>query len=299
MLRLQQSRHDEADVYYQMRHGRLKLRALVTSLALYAATCLFFFMESWWGAPPPTVVVRSDAAPVLFMSSGRKGGAGAVGRVKGPQASEQRRSVPAQPKAQKKPPMHEQKKEQKLPPKSVKGVVSNRKKLPLPAPKKDSSTVTRALEKKVEKRAEQPRRQQEPVASKACEPLAVEVPRRVAEPVPEVPVVAEEQQSPDDLNDPIIIGGGAGEGDGGVDRATKACIALNRAITRVWRPPNVRTHHHVRLMVHVDGAGAVRDAEIVQKSGVVVYDIAARAAVLRAEVPREFWGKTIAIVFGS
>lgn len=96
------------------------------------------------------------------------------------------------------------------------------------------------------------------------------------------------------------FGDGTGEGSGqGYEAALKSHMALGRAITRVWRPPQVKITAPVRVVAQVDAAGKVTDAQLESKSGIVAYDIAARAAVLRAEFPKEFWGKPVALVFGA
>jgi hypothetical protein len=47
------------------------------------------------------------------------------------------------------------------------------------------------------------------------------------------------------------------------------------------------------------GNGSAEDIKIVEGSGVLAYDMAVRASLLRTEYPRAFWGKTIAVVFGK
>lgn len=88
--------------------------------------------------------------------------------------------------------------------------------------------------------------------------------------------------------------------DGSAGELSRDGVALMNAIGRVWRPPR-GVHHSLRARVKVvvRRDGSVDDVVIEQKSGVLAYDMAARAALWRAEYPSAFWGKSVVVVFGG
>lgn len=76
--------------------------------------------------------------------------------------------------------------------------------------------------------------------------------------------------------------------------------ALLYAIERVWRPPaGVRAQLTAQIRVSLRSDGAVLDAVIEKQSGVVAFDMAARAALWRVSYPNGLWGKTLVIIFGG
>lgn len=90
------------------------------------------------------------------------------------------------------------------------------------------------------------------------------------------------------------------DAEGSEEGLSRDGVALMRSIGRSWRPPRgLKADLSARLMVRLNGDGKVEDVIIDQKSGVLAYDMAARASLWRAEYPAVFWGKTVAIVFGS
>lgn len=96
---------------------------------------------------------------------------------------------------------------------------------------------------------------------------------------------------------PIPVVSGSGVDGVGFDRDT---IALVAAIRRVWRlPRGLKTDLRAHVLLKVGGKGSVEEVKIVRSSGVVAYDLAARAALHRAVYPQAFWGKSILIEFGK
>lgn len=87
--------------------------------------------------------------------------------------------------------------------------------------------------------------------------------------------------------------------DADYDPALKAQYTLSRAVARVWKQPAVVQKMSVRILVTVNRQGKAEQVVIEEASGIPVYDIAARAAVLRTEFPREFYGKKVALIFGK
>ena len=297
MLRLQQNMHDPFDTFYATERWALKFRAFLVALAAYVVLCLFLFAKSWLPGTMPTVMVRNNAAPVLFLSNNSKKGRGVSGDRKhgasnAALASTKKKGAKVEPKktkppVQKKIKAPQQKPKQKVEEKkTVKGGDAARKKIAPPAPPKK-------LEKKSDVKKEE--KKIEPLPDKSIEKKE-ELP--VIEKIEEKEVEVVEEKVIEEPQD-VFVGQEIVGDESSYDATTKAHMALSRAVARTWRPPRVQVKKQVRVIAEVDGAGSVLDAVLEQKSDVVVYDIAARAAVLRAEFPREFWGKKVAIVFGN
>jgi colicin import membrane protein len=95
-------------------------------------------------------------------------------------------------------------------------------------------------------------------------------------------------------------GDGEGFGDGSEGGMSRDGVALINSIGRTWRPPRgLSPMLSARAEVTLAGNGSAEDIKIVEGSGVLAYDMAVRASLLRTEYPRAFWGKTIAVVFGK
>ncbi len=81
------------------------------------------------------------------------------------------------------------------------------------------------------------------------------------------------------------------------DRDVEAFVG---AIRRVWRlPRGLSSSLHAQVLLVLSAGGSVESASIMQSSGVVAYDLAARAALHRAVYPAVFWGKRIMVEFGK
>jgi outer membrane biosynthesis protein TonB len=73
---------------------------------------------------------------------------------------------------------------------------------------------------------------------------------------------------------------------------------IHAAVMRVWRPPRgIRVIKPVSLRVVLDAHGIVMSVEIVESSGVVAFDVAARRASKCASYPRTAWNGTTIIKF--
>ena len=300
MLRLQQNMHDPFDTFYATERWALKFRAFLVALAAYVVLCLFLFAKSWLPGTMPTVMVRSGAAPVLFLSNNSKKGRGLStvrkhGTSRSAPSPTKKQVTKAEPKKTKQPVQKKIKAPQQKPKqkveekKTVKGGDATRKKIAQPAP----PAPPKKLEKKNDVKKEE--KKIEPLPEKSIEKKE-ELP--VIEKIEEKEVEVVEENSIESPQD-VFVGQEVAGDESSYDATTKAHMALSRAVARTWRPPRVQVKKQVRVIAEVDGAGSVLDAVLEQKSDVVVYDIAARAAVLRAEFPREFWGKKVAIVFGN
>lgn len=143
-----------------------------------------------------------------------------------------------------------------------------------------------------------------PVEPKKVEPLVEtpvekQGPSQVAKPVEEPSEVSVAAQTT--VEDAILSldaqGGALSFGKGVVDRDIEAFVA---AIRRVWRlPRGLRSDLKAHVLLELGTQGAVVKVSVVRSSGVVAYDLAARAALHRAQYPAVFWGKKIIIEFGK
>ncbi|HBL98607.1 TPA: hypothetical protein DDZ86_03120 [Candidatus Dependentiae bacterium] len=104
-----------------------------------------------------------------------------------------------------------------------------------------------------------------------------------------VPEVAEEFGVNEEYGDE----GGADEG------YSREGAALIRSIGRAWKPPRgLSPALSARLVVSLGAKGTVEKIVIEKKSGVLAFDMAAKASLWRTEYPQAFWGKNIAVFFG-
>jgi hypothetical protein len=70
------------------------------------------------------------------------------------------------------------------------------------------------------------------------------------------------------------------------------------AVMRVWQPPRgIRVVKPAVLHVSVDSHGIVVNSEIIESSGVVAFDVAARRASTGVSYPRAVWSSMIVIKF--
>lgn len=75
---------------------------------------------------------------------------------------------------------------------------------------------------------------------------------------------------------------------------------IKQAVFAHWKPPqgfNLRQACHIEVEISTDGTRNV--AQVIQSSGILAYDMAARLAVMHASFPREKWGKKLVLVFNS
>lgn len=77
-------------------------------------------------------------------------------------------------------------------------------------------------------------------------------------------------------------------------------VALTNSINRTWRPPRgLDVSLTARCRVILRQNGAVEDVQIEQKSGVLAFDMSARATLWRLQYPETYWGKALVIIFGG
>ncbi|HAU30486.1 MAG: hypothetical protein UV79_C0004G0029 [candidate division TM6 bacterium GW2011_GWF2_43_17] len=77
-------------------------------------------------------------------------------------------------------------------------------------------------------------------------------------------------------------------------------MAFIAAIRHVWRlPRGLQTDLKAQVLLVLNAQGVVQDIAVIRSSGVLAYDLSARAALHRAVFPGVFWGKKICIEFGK
>ena len=251
----------------------LQCKALAGALFLYALIVFLLIVPSRRGSVT-TVIIDPHAAakPVLFLSN--KKGSGK--RAPGTAAKKNSESVQKKAELKKAKEVKKQKAQKKEP----------------PAQAKKEKFQKAKVEKKIEKSAE--KKIIEPV-KKIVEPEPVQEKKQVIE----KETVKTQEPAPQEITplEEVTVGdeGNAEQ----LGRIEKAHYALSRAVARVWNQPRVTVKKPVKIIVSVNAQGKAEELVVEEQSGVPAYDIAARAAVLRTDFPQEFFGKQIALVFGS
>lgn len=75
--------------------------------------------------------------------------------------------------------------------------------------------------------------------------------------------------------------------------------ALYEAIAATWRPPKGLADGSCAAQVSFDRYGHIKHVEVMKTSGMVVFDMAVRAALWRAQYPRWVANQTITVMFGD
>ena len=177
----------------------------------------------------------------------------------------------------------EPKKEPKKPKEVKKKVEPPKKVTPQPPPKKKLEPKKEPKKKEEPKKPEKATEQPEVLPEAQKEQIKKEEPHSELQ-APEVPAEQEVTE--------LYV-------DEGYDQGSRAHIALSRAVARTWKPPHGLVDNlSSQLIVQITQEGTVANVKIEKKSGVLAYDLSARAALWRVEYPQEFWGKSISILFG-
>lgn len=146
-------------------------------------------------------------------------------------------------------------------------------KLPVQAPNHPRPTFTKIDLGAKKKRRDQapPHVPTAPAPEKVPEPLQIAVDEAVQEPlVMSVHEYAQQQQ----------------------------IAEIVEAVKRWWQPPlGVRPDALCIIMVTIAPTGACKEARVQRSSGVPVYDIAAKSAVLKSNFPKHIWGKQCVFQF--
>jgi hypothetical protein len=74
--------------------------------------------------------------------------------------------------------------------------------------------------------------------------------------------------------------------------------ALRKELAKHWTPPHgIPDTCSCEITTYVDTNGVITDSVISQSSGILMYDVSARAAILAMELPRWTWGSSFTITF--
>ncbi len=74
--------------------------------------------------------------------------------------------------------------------------------------------------------------------------------------------------------------------------------ALRKELSRHWTPPHgISDTSMCEITTYVGNNGVVTDSVITQSSGILMYDVSARAAILAMDLPRWTWGTSFTITF--
>jgi outer membrane biosynthesis protein TonB len=173
------------------------------------------------------------------------------------------------------------------------------------APKKTQPKAKPAAKKKpVQKKVESKKDTKKPTPKKeSAKPKPVEAPKKEPEkkiekpePVPIQPQATQEVAQahnvptlPDGSSGPIIIARSAQEA-----AALTTHLAIQEELLRVWHPPvGVDEHAACTIRVIISTEGTIKSLEVTQPSGILLFDISARAAIQQAVWPRAVWGSAL------
>lgn len=247
-------------------------KAFYTALGVHGVFLGFLFISLRHG-PAAIIIPRDlpDDIPVFYSPTlksgvqipakiGLPGGKGTVGKGKG-----------------KKRVMRVQKH-------SAKPIVKPATTKPVPT-KSVAQAVTKNKKQKMVSVPSEPQKKKQGISPKKIE--------KKEEPVlPEVTEEASEDESEMSQGSPIIVGRDS------VAQFERE-MAIQRAVSERWSVPKGLSPKLVCLVsIILDAHGAVQKWEIVQKSGVLAFDLAARTAALSTVYPEHVWGTTITLQFG-
>lgn len=179
------------------------------------------------------------------------------------------------------------KKQQKTAPKKT--VAKPKKQQPKPAkPKKIMPKKQHNVETKKESKKTEVSKSKE-ISEKKDTTQKVETPVTQAPHQESAPVVPEGIIIPDGIEGPIMIARSAADAAGLVIQRE-----IQEALLAVWRPPvGVEEGVSCTIRVQLQSDGIVQSLEIVRQSGMMLFDVSARAALQKTVWPRAVWGTTL------
>lgn len=152
--------------------------------------------------------------------------------------------------------------------------------------KKKNTVVKKQQEKtgKIKKTAPLPIPVVEEPKKTEPQPVGVPVEQNSVEPVPQNDIAT--------IDGPIVIARSAQEA-----AALTIQLQLQEELLRVWHPPvGIDDAVSCQVRVLLDATGIVQQIEMIKPSGMLLFDVSARAAVQQAVWPRGVWGTTLELV---
>jgi outer membrane biosynthesis protein TonB len=134
-----------------------------------------------------------------------------------------------------------------------------------------------------------------PTKKEAIKPKPKESDKKVIEQVKPQPTPTEATKLPVGNEVPLKIDGPIMIARSASDAAALAVqLEIQEELLRVWRPPvGIDEGVSCTITVTLDDTGAAQTVEIVKPSGILLFDVSARAAIQQAVWPRAFWGATL------
>jgi len=195
-----------------------------------------------------------------------------------------------------------------------------KKEEPKVAPQKQQPVIAKKEESKI-----MPEKQQQHVAAKKVDEKKSDAPQKIVQQdavkqQPIAPIAAAQSAIPEKAVSSIaqvlptahadqkaqINGAHAPEIDGPIivakdyrEKTTiKKHLLLQQELVRVWHPPvGIAQECQCQLRVSIGSDGAVRAVHVLDSSGVLMFDVAARSALSSAQLPKWTWGTSIDITF--
>ena len=129
----------------------------------------------------------------------------------------------------------------------------------------------------------QPQPKKEPSQEKKVTENITPAPAKIAQPKHEIPAIAHNTQISHDYKEVEML---------------RRNALLQQELVKQWQPPfGVPQDAACEVSFYVDRQGITKNVSFIKKSGIMMYDISARNAVLSMKMPQWTHGKTITINF--
>jgi len=185
--------------------------------------------------------------------------------------------------------------EVKAEPKKPTTTVVNAAKIRTKPPKKQpaKSAKKQSSKKKVESKQSAKQAKKEPAKPMPQKKVAQE--QKIIEQVKTQPIPTEAAKLPLGSEGPLIIDGPIMIARSAADATALAVqLEIQQELVRVWRPPvGIEEGISCTIKVLLENEGTVKLLEIVKPSGILLFDVSARAAIQQAVWPRAVWGTTL------
>lgn len=153
-----------------------------------------------------------------------------------------------------------------------------------PTPKKEAAPVPKSVAQK----ADAVQKKEPPIKAPLDKKIDAPVVQEIIQPV--APAVAALQAA--EMTEPFIIARSASEA-----AALSVHYAVQEELLRVWRPPvGIDEGLACTVRVTINAQGIMQTVELLKPSGMLVFDVSARAAVQQAVWPHGVWGTILELV---